>query len=114
VDYPLFPGGRIPKSGVCRVGKTRPCCARVPFQWLHRAEELAEIAHIPGRCAYGMRRAGTDAALDEGVSLEALQEHGGWTNSATPLEKYRDRGRLKGAQDAAVARARYRKEVSTA
>jgi hypothetical protein len=58
-----------------------------------------------------MRRAGTDAALDEGVSLEALQEHGGWTNSATPLEKYRDRRRLKGAQDAAAARARYRGEA---
>jgi hypothetical protein len=72
---------------------------------------VAEIAHIPGRCAYGMRRAGTDAALDQGVSLEALQEHGGWTNSATPLEKYRNKQRLKGAQDAALARAKYRQEA---
>jgi integrase len=70
---PLFPAKRIPKSGVVLSSDAKPCSDEAVNSWFQLAEKLAGILHVPGRCAYGMRGAGTDAALEEGVSLEALQ-----------------------------------------
>lgn len=78
--------------------------------WFVAAEELAGVEHVPGRSWYGMRRVLLDAGVEAGLSLEAMQEHGGWSDIQVPQQIYRDKERKKARDEARDARARYRGE----
>ena len=119
-DYRLFPSGQLPggRSGsphaVERHRHVRPIGRRRILAWFHAAERAANVASVPGRGAYGLRRAAVDAAKALGISREALKEHGGWADTQIPDRIYADQG-AEFARDAARAvRARIRGEENQA
>ncbi len=73
-DYRLFPAGQLPggRSGsahaVERHRHAKPIGRRRILEWFHGAESLTGIDSIPGRGAYGLRRAAVDAAKVIGIS----------------------------------------------
>ncbi len=115
-DYPLFPqsqlvGGRKgTPHATARHLLRRPVGDRTIGEWFNAAEQLAGIAHVPGRGYYGMRRAGVDGAKAEGISREGLKEHGGWTDSQVPDQIYADREAAAPREEARAVRARIRGE----
>lgn len=126
-DYCLFPAGYI----VGRVGFTRgQSIARtlseradyskhVSGSWIRKnfreAEARAGIEHIPGRCAYGVRRQGRDVADEVGLSTSGIESFGGWQpGSDIPNRIYRDRQNRVGRREARGARAMLRGESAGA
>lgn len=79
--------------------------------WFMEAEAIAGVAHVKGRSWYGLRRVFLDAATDEGLSREGLQEHGGWADNQVPDQIYRDKEREKARTEARDVRARNRGEA---
>lgn len=112
-DYPLFPAGRLKKGEayVARHAAASPIHKRSMTTRFHEAERAAEITPVPGRAFYGIRRQLLDAATDDGISDEGMQEHGGWSNSRTPRDIYRDKVRKKAQREAADVRAKIRGET---
>jgi integrase len=112
-DYPLFPAGRLRKGEayVLRHASAPPIHKRSMNERFHAVERAAKVEPLPGRAFYGVRRALLDAAAEAGISDEAMQEHGGWSNSRTPRDIYRDRERKGAQRDAAKTRAEIRGEV---
>ena len=78
--------------------------------WFLAAEALAGVEHVPGRSWYGLRRALLDAAAEEGISPEGMQEHGGWSDIQVPQQIYRDKERRKARDEARDVRAKNRGE----
>ncbi len=116
VDYPLFPSGQLTggRSGnphaVERHRYAKPIGNRRLHDWLYEAEALAGIEHVEGRGWYGLRRQGTDGALDHGISEEGLQRHGGWSSTQIPREIYADQQAKRGRLEAMAIRAKIRGE----
>jgi integrase len=117
-DYLLFPGGKLfdRKSGKPYIRGSDPDC-REPLSRsaITRRWELIEfmvgITHVRGRGAYGLRRAGVDAALDQNISEHGLKEFGGWSTPDMPRRVYADRENKTGRADASKARATFRGEA---
>lgn len=114
-DYPLFPAGRMRKGAafIDRHATAVPMHSRTMNKHLQDAEDAAEIKHVPGRAFYGMRRQLLDAASDEGISDEGMQEHGAWSSTRTPREIYRDKVHKKARVEASTIRAKIRGEATT-
>ncbi|HYC51095.1 MAG TPA: hypothetical protein VEB19_08315 [Gemmatimonadaceae bacterium] len=127
LDYPLFPGrelvytergegkGRSGSRGSDPIATQRhlkyPTVSRMKIRlWFHDAEALAKVPHVHGRGAYGLRRVAVDAAVAEKISPDGLQAHGGWTNSKTPNEIYRETERVEARSEAKDVRAKIRGE----
>ncbi|GAB1345052.1 tyrosine-type recombinase/integrase [Gemmatimonas sp.] len=115
-DYPLFPSGRLRKGEayVARHATAAPIHKRTMNDRFHAVEIAAGVTPVPGRAFYGVRRTLLDAAVEAGLSEEALQEHGGWSNSRTPRDIYRDKQRPKAQKAAADTRAEIRGEPAQA
>ena len=116
-DYPLFPGGPLlgqqtsdPHAEPGRVTTRGVIDTTTLREMYRRCERAAGITRIEGRGWYGIRRVATDAFLDAGSSMEALQNQGGWSDEKMPLGIYRDRGRAKARDEAADIRAKVRGE----
>jgi hypothetical protein len=115
-DYPLFPATQLTggRSGDPRAEErhrsAKPVNRRTLQEWFREAEALAKIPHQPGRSTYGLRRAAVDAAKAEGISREALKEHGGWTDSQMPDQVYADQESEKAREEARDVRAKIRGE----
>jgi hypothetical protein len=119
IDYPLFPGKQLARSrnpdpdGPLAVNRhlTGPRVTRMQLRrWFLDAEGLARIPHVKGRGAYGLRRVAVDAAVAEKISQDGLQAHGGWSNSKTPNEIYREIERVEARTEAKDIRAKIRGE----
>lgn len=116
-DYPLFPAGQMPggRSGkavatVARHGTAPAVDRSVIDGWFHEAERLAEVPVVKGRAAYGLRRAGVDAAKAEKISREGLQAHGGWADTQMPDTIYADQEMEYAQDEARDVRAKIRGE----
>jgi len=117
-DYPLFPQGQLaggrkgedPKA-VERHRAASPLNRRTLIAWFKAAESLAKIPHVVGRGAYGLRRASVDGAKAQGISREALKEHGGWTDSQMPDQVYADQEADYARDEARDVRAKIRGET---
>lgn len=114
LNYPLFPGALGPKQVArARADFLAPSglMGRTQIKkWIREAEALAQIPHVRGRGWYGGRRTGVDGSLDAGASPGALQNIGGWSDSRTPNETYRERGRAQEKREARDVRAKVRGE----
>lgn len=134
-DYSLFPAGQMPGgrahargfgsrsdskwrvpdhpvATVTRHGSAKPLDRSVFDDWFREAERLADIPHIDGRGAYGLRRRSVDELKKLGVSREALQEAGGWADTQVPDRIYADKVQEHARDEAAAARAKVRGEGS--
>ncbi len=115
-DYPLFPQGMLVAKDSALVatparhGSADPVVRSAINQWFREAERLADVPHIKGRSAYGLRRASVDGGLAEGISPDALQQLGGWSSDRMPQTIYRDQKRDLARSEAAVVRAKTRGE----
>ena len=115
-DYRLFPAGQLPggRSGsphaVERHRHAKPIGRRRIIEWFHAAEGLAGIESVPGRAAYGLRRAAVDAAKVLGISREALKEHGGWADTQIPDRIYADQEAEFARDEARAVREQIRGE----
>lgn len=118
-DYPLFPQGRLftvkdqPGVLVCSVaahGDAGFINKRTIHDWFRAAETIAQIAHVPGRSAYGVKRVSVDLALAQEGSEDALLELGGWTTDRMPKTVYRDPKKDAARVEAAGLRAIIRGE----
>lgn len=115
-DYPLFPQGQLHggrKGTPIAVDRHRtadPVGPRTLLAWFKEAEQLAGITHVPGRAAYGLRRAAVDSAKTQGISREGLKEHGGWTDSQMPDQVYADQEADYARDEAREVRAKIRGE----
>lgn len=117
-DYPLFPAGQMPggRSGkavatVLRHGSAQPIDRSVVDDWFHEAERLAEVPVVKGRAAYGLRRIAVDAAKAQGISREAMREHGGWADNQMPDKIYADQEVEWAREEARDHRAKIRGET---
>jgi len=110
-DYYLFPAGRLVKGQA-----TARNCERGPIDrsairaWFDEAEELAGIAHVAGRGAYGLRRVAVDTAKAFGISREGLKQQGGWQDSHIPDAIYAEQDSASARKEAADIRRRIRGE----
>jgi hypothetical protein len=115
-DYQLFPSGRLlrwrqeaPTLGAA-TDATKPLSENWIIRNFHLAEDLAGIPRLSGRAAYGLRRAGVDAANGEGISREGMKAHGGWSSSKIADEVYADQENQRGREEAKRVRAKIRGE----
>lgn len=111
-DYPLFPG-RWRGKGIApaRYATAAPLGRDQIDKWFHAAERLAEVPSLPGRAAYGLRRAAVDAAKEAGISREGLQAHGGWADTQMPDRIYADQQMDYARDEARDVRAKLRGEA---
>ena len=117
-DYPLFPAGQLPggrkmEDPVATIARhqTAPSLSRSVLDgWFHEAERLAEVTPVPGRAAYGLRRAAVDAVKAAGISREGLKEHGGWVDTQMPDRIYADQEAAYARDEARDVRAKIRGE----
>jgi len=117
-DYPLFPQGQLPgnRKGQPRTVPERHGFARsIGRRWILAqfalAEAKANIPHVPGRGAYGLRRVAVDAVLELRISREALRAHGGWSDTQVPDRIYATQEQTFAQAEAARLRAQYRGEA---
>ena len=118
-DYPLFPSGQMtggrsgqPVAHPERHANASPVHRRTIVAWFHLAEEQAEVPHIAGRGAYGLRRAAVDAVKELGISREGLQQHGGWSDTQVPDQIYADQSADYARREAMAKRAQLRGETT--
>jgi integrase len=110
-DYALFPGiWRGKDVAHERYADVAPLGRDVIDRWFHRAEELAGVPLIPGRGAYGVRRAAVDAAKSMKISREGLQQQGGWADTQMPDQVYADQEADYARDEARDVRAKIRGE----
>jgi hypothetical protein len=117
-DYLLFPGGKLfgRKTGTPYIRGTDPDCleplsrSAISRRW-ELIEFLVGITHERGRGAYGIRRAGVDAALEQNISEHGLKAFGGWSTPDVPRRVYAERENKTGRSDASKARATFRGEA---
>lgn len=117
-DYSLFPAGQLPggrkmEDPVATIARhqTAPALSRSVLDgWFHEAERLAEVTPVPGRAAYGLRRAAVDAVKAAGISREGLKEHGGWVDTQMPDRIYADQEAAYARDEARDVRAKIRGE----
>lgn len=117
-DFPLFPqgmltvergepGGRFASE---KQATQPPVHTRTVNDWFRAAETLAQVPHVVGRAAYGIRRVAVDQALAAGISPDGLQAHGGWSSDRMPQAIYRDQRKEAARSEAARVRAKIRGE----
>lgn len=121
-DYCLFPGGRLRgkrgkrATGAPYIGAditpTTPIEWDTIRKWFRAAERSAEIEHVHGRGAYGLRRVATDAALQEKISERGLKAAGGWRSTKVPHEIYAEAENRAGRAEAASVRATVRGDAA--
>lgn len=103
-DYPLIPGGVLPRDGVIR--RARQVANNTLLNWLAEAEEKAEVPHVPRRGWHGVRRAWADYTMDQ-TDLDTVQAAGAWSDRDTPERIYLERvkrGRLAKSREAQEAK----------
>jgi len=111
-DYPLFPQGKLVKGRVTPRHAERGSIERTAIKlWFREAERLANIPHITGRGAYGLRRIAVDAEKEMKISREGLKALGGWTDTQMPDSVYADAEAEYARDEAATIRARMRGET---
>lgn len=121
-DYPLFPQGMLVRNKdtghlvahPVRHGAAEPVHRRTLNDWFRAAETIAQVPHVEGRAAYGIRRVAVDQALAAGISPDGLQEHGGWSSDRMPQTIYREQQREKARTEARDVRALIRGETGPA
>lgn len=91
-DYPLIPGGHIPRSGVIRPGKVRPVSNMTLAKWLREAEEAAGVDHVERRGWHGVRRAWADYTAARS-DIDTVTVAGAWSDSEMPERIYVERQR---------------------
>ena len=79
--------------------------------WFKQAEVIANVPHIPGRGAYGMKRQSVDAAKALGISREGLQRLGGWRTTQMADQIYADQTADYARDEARDVRAKIRGET---
>ena len=116
-DYPLFPQGQMPGGrkgqGVATVERhanARPVNRRWILHQFRLAETRAGVPHVPGRGAYGVKRAAVDAVKALRISREGLKAHGGWSSTQIPDRIYADMEADYAREEAARLRIVYRDE----
>lgn len=115
-DYPLFPQGILPlvdgqpTALPERHGEAGPVVRRTIVTWHTETEALAKIPHVDGRGFYGLKRRAVDESTDGGISMDGLEQLGGWTSDRVAKAIYRDKDRQKGRHEAMQHRARIRGE----
>lgn len=95
-DYPLIPGGIIPRTGVIRPGRLSPVVNMTLINWLRDAEREAGVDHVERRAWHGVRRAWADWTA-AATSLDTVVAAGAWADRETPERIYLERikfGRL--------------------
>lgn len=113
-DYPLFPGGHFARNPDGQLVSRAEYATRAPVDrtawraWHAKAEELADIPHVPGRGPYASRRAGVDGAKEAKISREALERWGGWSDQQMPDQVYADQQSETFRREAAEVRAKVR------
>jgi integrase len=113
-DYALFPQGKLVGGRCASKHATRPSIERTAWRkWFEKAEAKADIPHVAGRGAYGIRRQAVDFTKAAGASREALQAMGGWADSQVPDRIYAEQEQLYAAKEAAEVRAKLRGEGDT-
>lgn len=118
-DYPLFPSGQMPggRSGnpmatIERHATASPINRRTIVEMFALTEAKAEVEHVAGRGAYGLRRVAVDEAKRLGISRDALREHGGWADNQMPDSVYADQDADHFRDEARDVRASIRGEAS--
>lgn len=116
MDYPLFPGWRVPmRDGVPVLradhASREPLNRTTLRYWLEATEAKAQVAHVEGRGWYGLRRVAVDLAKASGISREGLQQSGGWADAQVPDRIYADQEARYAAEEAAKVRAKIRGET---
>jgi hypothetical protein len=135
-DYPLFPSGQLAGGRVLRRGRPsdpeKPPSWRAPDapvatvarhasatvvarktigDWFELAEVKAEIKKVPGRAAYGVRRAFVDAGKALKISREGLTALGGWADPQMADRIYAETEATYARDEARDVRAKIRGEV---
>lgn len=116
-DYYLFPAGKMVgrKAGTWSLGAGIDLGACVSREWItksfHAAEDLAKVAQVKGRAAYGLRRQNVDAMNDEGISALGKQAAGGWSSTKVPDSIYAESTNQVGRSEAKRVRAKTRGET---
>jgi hypothetical protein len=117
VDYYLFPAGHLvtrtlPDGTAVRRATVASGAAHMTrdgglrSQW-RKVEEVAGVAHVPGRRWYGVRRRQADEGDALDVRPTVKNRLGGWTKDST-RQGYLEAGRHEDAVDAAEARRKIR------
>ena len=116
-DYPLFPSGQMPggRSGravatVDRHATAQPIERTAIRLWMRALEVVADVPHVSGRGAYGIRRAAVDAAKAMKISREGLKAHGGWSDTQMPDRIYAEQQMEYAQEEARDIRAKIRGE----
>ncbi len=119
-DYPLFPSGQMPggrsdkpMATVQRHAGAAPLNRRTIVELFPLVEAKAEVAHVPGRGAYGLRRVAVDEAKKREISRDAMREHGGWSDNQMPDLIYADQDAEHFREEARDVRASIRGEVES-
>lgn len=117
-NYPLFPAGQLtggrkgtPVTDPARHVKAKSITATALHKWLERAEEKAEIPHVPGRAWYGLKRQGVSSAKEAKISREGLKAWGTWSDTQMPDKIYADQEAVYAGHEARDVRARVRGEA---
>ena len=116
-DYYLFPAGKMlgRRAGEWMLGAGIDYEACVSREWItanfHAAEDLAGVAKVKGRAAYGLRRQNVDAMNEEGISPLGKQAAGGWSSTKVPDSIYAESTNQVGRTEAKKVRARTRGET---
>ena len=135
-DYPLFPAGQLRggwkgedpvaleatlrRATRADTEKSRGALDAVHVgrrtinAWFHDAERAAGIDPVPGRAAYGLKRAAVDAVKQAGISREGLMAHAGWTDTQMADQVYADQAAEWAREEAAKHRAKLRGEETEA
>lgn len=99
-DYPLLPGGVLPRSGVIRRPR-KPVSSKMLHEWLRKAEELAGVERVERRAWHAFRRAVADL-IEQEAGVDVLVTHGGWKSREMAEGVYTQRvkhHRLKRARE---------------
>jgi hypothetical protein len=115
-DYPLFPGGNLPRTPAGDLLTTAAHVDREPIDkatynaWHRQTEAAADVPHIRGRGPYGARRTSVDGAKAEKISREGMTEGGAWSTPAMADSIYADQEKDYARAEAAAVRAKVRGE----
>ncbi|MFA6165356.1 MAG: hypothetical protein WC700_01985 [Gemmatimonadaceae bacterium] len=117
IDYPVFPGGALPRDGRGRLYANAKHASRAPIdartlqEFFQANEFLAGITHEEGRGWTGLRRITVDQGKMGKISREALKELGGWATTQMPDAIYADEEATPFREEARDVVARIRGET---
>lgn len=106
-NYPLFPARRLVK-GFAKLrddtSKAKPLDRSGLLKMFHALETVAEVASVPGRGWYGIRRLTSDLAENETQDSRVLDRLQGWQDATTRQKVYQQRNSLRLSAQAAIVR----------